>query len=105
MENLPIPRRRGRPRKLTPPIDGEITQVPYDLIDDVPCREVVTSGADVQRVGFHAGVHIAYKPVLSIDADKDHCTLTLCDHGLHIELQDHSQYVVGMPNIVWIKLK
>lgn len=105
MENLPEQRRRGRPRKLTPPLEGEVTQVPYDLIDDVPCREVVTSGADVQRVGFHAGVHIAYKPVLSLDADKDHCIMTLCEHGLHIELQDHSQYVVGMPNIVWIKLK
>jgi hypothetical protein len=66
---------------------------------------VVTSGADVQRVGFHAGVHIAYKPVLSLDADKDHCIMTLCEHGLHIELQDKSQYVVGLPNIVWIKLK
>ncbi len=86
-------------------MDGEVTQVPYDLIDDVPSRAVSTSGASVQRVGFHAGVHIAYKPVLSIDADKDNCTMTLCDHGLHIELHDHSQYVVGMPNIVWIKLK
>lgn len=105
MENVPEQRRRGRPRKLGPALDGEVTQVPYDLIEDFPCREVITAGAAVQRVGFHAGVHVAFKPVLSLDADVNQCTMSLCEHGLHIELADKSKYVVGMPNITWIKLK
>lgn len=107
MESLPEPRRRGRPRKLATPMDGDVTNVPYDLIDDLPVssKEVITAGRQVQRVQFHTGVHVAFQPRLSLDADKDNVTMSLCEHGLYILLSDGSEYVVGLPDILWMKLK
>lgn len=81
--------------------------VPYDLIDDAQTR--IVKGFDsrhkkVQRVQFHTGVQLGTKVRNSLDADVDNAEMTLVEHGVYIKIAA-GDYIVGMPDILWVKLK
>jgi putative ubiquitin-RnfH superfamily antitoxin RatB of RatAB toxin-antitoxin module len=58
----------------------------------------------VQRVQFHTGVQIGNSVRNSLDATKDKVQMTMCHHGVFIKTET-DQYIVGMPDILWVKLK
>lgn len=59
----------------------------------------------VQRVQFHTGVQIGNTVRNSLDATRDKMNMTMCHHGVHIKTETGDQYIVGMPDILWVKLK
>lgn len=85
--------------------------VPYDLIDDahklvqnLAKQKFESRHKPVQRVQFHTGVQLGTKVRNSLDADVDNAEMTLVEHGVHIKIAA-GEYIVGMPDILWIKLK
>lgn len=80
--------------------------VPYDLIDDAHklTKKFESRGKLVQRVQFHTGVQLGTKVRNSLDADVDNAEMTLVEHGVHIKIAA-GDYIVGMPDILWVKLK
>ena len=73
-----------------PSLDG-------DKHDDLGARHVA-------RVQFHTGVQLGNVVRNSLDAIKDRVDMTLCHHGVHIVTENAGEYIVGMPDILWIKL-
>lgn len=108
MEPLPIPvRRRGRPPKLRAEESQVEVDVPYDLIDDA--QKLIVNRFEsrykpVQRVQFHTGVQLGNRVRNSLDADVDNADMVLVEHGVYIKIAA-GNYIVGMPDILWVKLK
>lgn len=90
-----VQRRRGRPPKqFVAGLDGE-----------VPDDDFVTHGREVQRVQFHAGVQIEQKVRYSLDASVDQMVMHMCEHGVHVVTPSQLEYIVGMGDILWVRLK
>lgn len=89
-----VSRRRGRPPKqFIAGLDGE------------PPEDFMTHGREVQRVQFHAGVQIEQKVRYSLDATVDSMVMHMCEHGVHVVTPSQTEYIVGMSDILWVKLK
>jgi hypothetical protein len=86
-----------------------MSHVPYDLIDDDVVKKfkqkAESRGRHVQRVQFHTGVQIGNRVRNSLDADVDQVYMHLVEHGVQIETVSKDTYIVGMPDILWVKLK
>ncbi len=86
-----------------------MTEVPYDLIDDEIIEKFKATsesrGRHVQRVQFHTGVQIGNRVRNSLDATVDAVLMQLVEHGVQIDTQAEETYIVGMPDILWVKLK
>lgn len=85
--------------------------VPYDLIDDaqnfaknLAKQKFESRHKQVQRVQFHTGVQLGNRVRNSLDADMDNADMVLVEHGVYIKLAA-GDYIVGMPDILWVKLK
>lgn len=108
MEPLPEQiRRRGRPPKLKAEGADMEVDVPYDLIDDAQkliVNRFESRHKPVQRVQFHTGVQLGNRVRNSLDADMDNADMILVEHGVYIKIAA-GDYIVGMPDILWVKLK
>lgn len=62
-------------------------------------------GRIVQRVQFHTGVQIGTLVRISLDADRDKMDMCLVEHGVFIITPTGDEYIVGMPDVLWVKLK
>lgn len=83
---------------------SEITQVPYDLIDEAQKISTTTRGRRAQRVYFHTGIQIKTIVYNSLDAEKHNLDLRLCEHGILITDKSGEQHIVGMADILSVKL-
>lgn len=63
-----------------------------------------TAPGSVSRVQFHTGVQIGNRVHNSLDAIKNQVDMRMCHHGVHIVTAAGDQYIVGMPDILWVKL-
>lgn len=59
----------------------------------------------VQRVQFHTGVQIGTRVKNSLDCVVDKVDMKMCFHGVLIQTETGDEFIVGMPDILWVKLK
>ena len=62
-------------------------------------------GRQVQRVQFHTGVQIGTVVRISLDTGRDKMDMCLVEHGVFITTPTGDEYLVGMPGVLWMKLK
>ena len=68
-------------------------------------KAVENHNRPVQRVQFHTGVQIGTRVKNSLDCIVDKVDMRMCFHGVLIQTETGDEFIVGMPDILWVKLK